>query len=277
MGIPEQYQSDVKEILKRRHVNGGDLWATADNRLGVGSPFSTLQCALILIDLGMEPTDSVLASTAELIMASRREDGRFRLAPKGAIYPCHTATAARIMCRLGYASDERLEKTFNYFFEIQHKDGGWRCNKNSFGKGPETEFSNPGPTLEALDAFRFSKFLNRDARLEDAIEFLLRHWQTRTPLGPCYFGIGTLFMKIEYPFFRYNLFFYVYVLSFFDKAKADRRFLEALDILRSKLSNNKIVVENPNRKLADFSFCRKGEPSEIATKRYDEILRNIEN
>ena len=275
MAIPKQYRSDVKEILKRRIANGGDFWATADNRLGVGSPFSTLQCALILTELGMELSDPVLERTAELILASWREDGRFRLAPKGAIYPCHTATAARVLCRLGYASDERLNKSFDYLFEIQYRDGGWRCNKFSFGRGPETESSNPGPTLEVLDAFRFSAFLNHDARLDDAVGFLLDHWETRGPLGPCHFGIGTLFMKIEYPFFRYNLFFYVYVLPFYNQAKTDQRFLEALEVLKSKLSNGTIVIENPNRKLAAFSFCRKDEPSDIATQRYDEILRNL--
>ncbi|HEB12921.1 MAG TPA: hypothetical protein ENI11_04515, partial [Actinobacteria bacterium] len=49
-------------------------------------------------------------------------------------------------------------------------------------------------------------------------------------------------------------FFYVYVLSFYNKAKTDWRFLEALGVLRSKLSDSKIVVENPNRK-PTFSFC----------------------
>lgn len=82
-------------------------------------------------------------------------------------------------------------------------------------------------------------------------------------------------MKVEYPFFRYNLFFYVYVLSFYNRAKKDQRFLEALRVLESKLVNGKIVVENPNRKLAEFSFCKKGEPSDLATERYHEILKNL--
>src|SRR3990170_3786052 len=275
IAVPKQYRFDVEVILAKRHDNGGDLWATADGRLGVGSPFSTLDCALMLSELGMNPSESVLKETAELILSSWREDGRFRLAPKSAIYPCHTATAARILCRLGYASDSRLRKTFDHLLEIQHSDGGWRCNTYKFGRGPETAFSNPGPTLEALDAFRFSVFINQDKRLDRAVKFLLNHWVTRKPLGPCHFGIGTLFMKVEFPFFRYNLFFYVYVLSFFDRAKNDPRFMEALNVLESKLVDGRVVVENPNRKLREFSFCKKGEPSELATVRYCEILKNI--
>ncbi|MCP8308810.1 MAG: prenyltransferase [archaeon] len=274
MVVPKQYQSDVEAILARRYDNGGDLWATADGRLGVGSPFSTLDCALMLSELRMDPSEPILKRTAELILNSWREDGRFRLISKGTIYPCHTARVARVLCCLGYAFDSRLKKTFDHLLEIQHSDGGWRCNTYKFGKGPETTFSNPGPTLEALDAFRFTHFLNRDRHLDKAVEFLLDHWVTRKPLGPCHFGIGTLFMKVEFPFFRYNLFFYVYVLSFYDRAKKDPRFLEALSVLESKLIDGKVVVENPNRKLAGFSFCKKGEPSELATVRYREILKN---
>lgn len=276
MAIPKQYLADVKAILARRYDNGGDLWATADRRLGKGSPFSTLDCALMLSDLGMEPSlEPLLKETAELILSSWREDGRFRLAPKAAIYPCHTVGAARVLCLLGYAKDNRLRRTFDHLLEIQHDDGGWRCNTYKFGRGPETAFSNPGPTLTVLDAFRFTHFLNRDERLDRAVGFLLDHWVTRKPLGPCHFGIGTLFMKIEYPFFRYNLLFYVYVLSFYNRAKKDQRFLEALQVLESKLLDGQIVVENPNRKLAEFSFCRKGEPSALATERYHEILKNL--
>lgn len=275
MVIPKQYQSDIEAILARRYDNGGDLWATPDKRIGKGSPFSTLDCALMLSELGMSPSEPVLKETAELILSSWREDGRFKLAPTGAIYPCYTAGVARVLCLLGYAKDNRLKRTFDHLLEIQHNDGGWRCNTYKYGRGPETVFSNPGPTLTALDAFRFTSFLNRDKRLDRAVEFLLDHWVTRKPLGPCHFGIGTLFMKVEYPFFRYNLFFYVYVLSFYNRAKKDRRFLDAFQVLNSKLVNGKIVVENPNRKLAGFFFCKKGEPSELATHRYHEIRKNL--
>ncbi len=104
---------------------------------------------------------------------------------------------------------------------------------------------------------------------------MLRHWTTRAPLGPCHYGIGTLFMQVGYPFDNYNLFVYVYVLSFYESAKKDERFLNALGTLESKLVDGRIVVERVNRRLAGLSFCRKGEPSELGTRRYREILRNL--
>ncbi len=275
MAIAKQFQSDVEAILAKRYDNGGDYWTTPDKRLNKGSPFTTLNCALMLSELGMDLSEPVLKNTAELIFSAWRDDGRFKLSPEGAIYPCHTINAARVLCHLGYASDSRLQKTFDHLLEIQHSDGGWRCNKFSFGRGPETAFSNPGPTLTALDAFRFTPFLNQEKSLDQAVEFLLNHWTTRQPLGPCHYGIGTLFMQVEYPFSNYNLFVYVYTLSFYDRAKNDKRFLDALGALESKLVDGKIVVERLNRQLAGFAFCKKREPSALGTTHYHDILKNL--
>lgn len=275
MAVEKQYSSDVEAILSHRYDNGADYWTTPDKRLIKGAPFSTLESVLILLELGMEPTEPLLKETTELIFSTWREDGRFKLYPQGAIYPCHTINAANALCHLGYASDVRLQKTFQHLLDTQYIDGGWRCNKFSFGRGPETEYSNPLPTLTALDAFRFSSYLNQEQALDTAVDFLLAHWTIRQPIGPCHYGIGTLFMQPEYPFRNYNLFVYIYVLSFYNRAKDDSRFLEALKTLESKMANGQIVVERVNQKLAGLSFCKKGKPSALGTIRYHEILKNL--
>ncbi len=275
MAVEKQYLSDVEAILSHRHDNGGDLWTTPDKRLLKGAPFSTLESVLHLLELGMEPTEPLLKAAAELIFSTWQEDGRFKLYPKGSIYPCQTIHAADVLCQMGYAADARLQKTFQHLLDIQYSDGGWRCNKFSFGRGPETEYSNPFPTLTALNAFRFSDYLNKEPALDKAVDFLLEHWTIRKPIGPCHYGIGTLFMQVEYPFRNYNLFVYVYVLSFYNRAKKDKRFLEALETLKSKMVNGQIVVERVVPKLAELSFCKKGKPSELGTKRYHEIVENL--
>lgn len=177
---------------------------------------------------------------------------------------------------MGYAEDIRLQKTFHHLLDTQYTDGGWRCNKFSFGRGPETEYLNPFPTLTALDAFRFSDVFNSESALDKAVEFLLEHLTIRKPIGPCHYGIGTLFMQVEYPFRNYNLFVYVYVLSFYNRAKEDERFLNALEMLKSKMVDGQIVVERVVPKLAGLSFCKKGTPSALATKRYNEIVQNLQ-
>lgn len=270
------YQSDIEAIIARRYDNGADLWATDDKRICKGSPFSTVESLLMLSELG-ETSSPIIKDATDLLFSLWREDGRFQIAPNGAIYPCHTAGVARVLGRLNYANDSRLKKTFEHLLEIQHEDGGWRCNTYKFGRGPETAFSNPGTTLLVIDAFRFTPYLNNEACLDKAVETLLDHWEVRKPLGPCQYGIGKLFMMVEYPFSRYNLFYYVYVLSFYERAKTDKRFLDALKVLTSKTVNGKILVENPNRKLASFTFCKKGSTSELASRRYNEILSNLKS
>ena len=275
MAVDKRYSSDVEAILSHRHDNGADYWTTQDKRLIKGAPFSTLESVLLLLELGVEPTEPLLQETAELIFGAWREDGRFKLYPQGGIYPCHTVNAANVLCHLGYVTDNRLQKTFRHLIDTQYVDGGWRCNKFSFGRGFETEFSNPLPTLTALDAFRFSDYLNKEPSLDKAVDFLLEHWTIKQPIGPCHYGIGTLFMQTEYPFGNYNLFAYVYVLSFYNRAKDDSRFLKAMKALESKMVDGQIVVERVNKKLAGLSFCKKGEPSALATMRYQEILKNL--
>ncbi|MDR1630537.1 MAG: prenyltransferase [Oscillospiraceae bacterium] len=276
MAVSERYRADVEAILSHRHDNGADFWTTPDKRLLKGAPFSALESALFLLELGMEPEDPVLRGVAELFFSTWREDGRFQVYPTGGIYPCQTAHAAHLLCRMGYASDPRLQKTLRHLLDIQYADGGWRCNKFSFGRGPETEYSNPFPTLVALDAFRLSDDWNHEPALSRAVEFLLEHWRIRKPIGPCHYGIGTLFLQVEYPFRNYNLFYYVYVLSFYDCARQDPRFLEALAALESKAGNGQIVPERVVPKLAQLSFCKKGAPSALATARYHEILANLD-
>lgn len=276
MATHKQFAADIHVILSHRHDNGGDLWATPDKRLLKGAPFSTLESVLFLLELGMEPTESPLADAAQLMLSTWQEDGRFKVYPTGGIYPCHTAHIAAALCHLGYGADPRLKKTFRHLLDIQYTDGGWRCNKFSFGRGPETEFSNPFPTLTVLDAFRFTEGFRELPALSRAVDFLLEHWVIRKPIGPCHYGMGTLFMQVEYPFRSYNLFHYVYVLSFYSRARRDGRFLEALAALQAKLLNGQIVVERVVPKLASLNFCKKGQPSELATKRYHEILQNME-
>ena len=275
MAVEKQYTSDVEAILSHRHDNGADLWTTPDKRLVKGAPFSTLESVMYLLELGMEPADPVLEDAAELILSTWRDDGRFKMYPKGSIYPCQTINVANVLCHLGYAADARLQKTFKHLLDIQSKDGGWRCNKFSFGRGPETEYSNPFPTLIALNVFRFSDYLSKEPALDRAVDFLLEHWTIKRPIGPCHYGIGTLFMQVEYPFRNYNLFVYVYVLSFYQRAREDKRYIEAFKALESKTVDGKIVVERVVPKLAKLHFCKKGKPSALATKRYHEILQNL--
>ena len=195
MKVKDKYKNDIAIIMSKKYANGGDLWAGEDNNIGKGSPFSTRDVALILTELGYTKKDKIIKDIAELIFEHQQQDGRFKISKSSAIYPCHTIGCVRALCYLGYAKDKRLKKTFEHLLSTQENDGGWKCNKFSFGKGPETNHSNPGPTLEALDSFRFIDISHNKEQINKALEFLLWHWEYKKPIGPCLFGIGSLFNK----------------------------------------------------------------------------------
>jgi hypothetical protein len=63
-------KADIEEVLKRRYDNGGDYWATADGRLAVGSPFSTLDSLQILHELGLEHNHEAMHGALNLLFQS---------------------------------------------------------------------------------------------------------------------------------------------------------------------------------------------------------------
>ena len=82
-------------------------------------------------------------------------------------------------------------------------------------------------------------------------------------------------MQVEYPFRGYDLFYYLYVLSFYKKARDDSRFKEAFRALQEKTVDDQIVVERVVPKLRKLNFCKKDKVSLVATERYQEILANM--
>jgi hypothetical protein len=275
MMIMNTYKSDIDILISKQLINGGEYWTTSDGAIGKGGPFSTLEVCNLLIDLGVPGDSKIMKDIAIKIFENWMPDGRIRTYTKGSVYPCQTANAARILSKLGHIDDERLMKTIQYFFKIQEEDGGWRCNTYKYGRGPETEYSNPGTTLTVLEVFTYYKNFNYDERLNKAVDFLLKHWEIKKPLGPCHFGIGTLFMKVEYPLTRYNILNYLFVLSYYRQAIDDYRFIQAYDILRSKLNDNMIVIENSNKKIIDLKSCQIDGKSELGTLYLRKIEENI--
>ena len=145
MATVGKYQTDADAILAHLHDNGWDLWTTPDKRLFKGAPFSALESPLFLLELGMNPCEPLLKDIAELFFSVWRSDGRFQVYPKGSIYPCQTILAADLLCRMGYSSDDRLQKTFRHLLHTQYQDGGWRCNKFSYGRGRKPNIPTPSP------------------------------------------------------------------------------------------------------------------------------------
>jgi hypothetical protein len=271
--------TDIQAIFDRQNDNGGLFWSRADGNIYSPYGSSTLDTLLVLGELGLSVNDNqIIANAIEYVFAYQTSEGSFKYSLISPKLPCLTARIIAVLCRLGMASDARIEKGYRWLSGIQWNDGGWRCATVKLGKSPLTDASNPGTTLYVLDAFRFRENNSNEIRhLNKGVDFLLQHWDVRQPIGPCQFGIGSKFLQIEYPFFRYNIFYYVYVLSFYEKAKKDKRFLEAYFFLADKIKNGRLVPENPHRAWREFDFAKKRQVSDIATNRWIEIEINMTN
>jgi hypothetical protein len=266
----------IQSIINQQNDNGGPFWSRADGDIHAPYGSSTIDTLFVLGEIGASWQDSpVIAYAIELLLKYQTDEGSFKYAPTSSKLPCLTARIIAAMNRLGIV-DARIEKGFKWLLDTQWSDGGWRCATAKLGKSPITDASNPGTTLYVLDACRF-RVNDTDVveKLNKGVDFLLQHWEVRQPVGPCSFGIGSRFMQVEFPFLRYNLFYYVYVLSFFENAKNDKRFIDAYSTLKNKTVNNKIIPENPHKFWQKYDFAKKGQISEIASSRWNEIDKNI--
>lgn len=262
-------KQDLATILGHRHDNGDDHWATADGKLYVDSPWSTIGALGLLHELDVPASHEAVAGALERVEAAVRDDGRIRLGPKTPLYPCYTAEALRMLCRFGRAGSPAVAAVIEHLLDTGHDTGGWRCSFSRFGKGPETAFANPGATLFVLDALRFVPELRAGHAVVDAaVESLLSHWETRAPLGPCHYGIGSTFLRLEYPFVRYNLFLWTEVLSHFERARGDDRFAAAVAELEAQLDDEgRLIVRRPHRGLGGLHLCTKDQPSRRGSAR----------
>ncbi|MFD1899017.1 hypothetical protein GQR36_00675 [Enterococcus termitis] len=51
--------------------------------------------------------------------------------------------------------------------------------------------------------------------------------------------------------------------------------MNALEELKQKIQDGQVIVERVVPKLAKLDFCEKGKKSALATKRYNELLKNL--
>jgi len=214
---------------------------------------------------------------SNLVWQAWRPDGRYRLAPSGALYPCATAAAARVLCRYAATNDDqRLRQTLLHLLETQYGDGGWRCSKFPVWARAGDTVLQPG--CHALGAGCLSLHGPRDKNpaLDRGVDSLLDHWWSDARSDPVTSASALSSCRWSSRSCDTTSSTYVYVLSCYDRARRDLRYLEALRVLESKLdARGRVVVERPNRRLAGLSFCAAGRPSVLATARYARILENL--
>lgn len=174
------------------------------------------------------------------------------------------------MIKLGLTQDERVIKTWAWLRQTQRLDGGWYCEKDALAGGSmEKMESCPWAVLNVLAAFAAHAKLRNSKEVIPAVEFLLKHWETKLPIPDVpqgRYGIGPRWEKIRFPFFGYALLNYATVLSHYPYALSDPRFNTVVELILSKQDKQgRWVIEWPYPGWEEFEFGRAGFPSKWAT------------
>lgn len=269
---------EINALIARQHENGGPFWSRVDGNIHAPAGFCTIDVLHAIGQLGGSAAGNpVLKDALSFLETYQNDDGSFRYTDKQSKLPCITANVLCVFGRLGASDWPGLDAAYEWLRSNQASDGGWRCATTKLGKSPETDASNPGTTLWVLDACLFRKHSKKvKAQLNQGVDFLLDHWDSRKPLGPCTFGIGSRFLKTEFPFRRYNLFYYVFVLSQYDRAIRDHRFRQAFAALKRQAKGNGLRITAPHKAWKDSILAPETGPSRPATKYWEDICKRIE-
>ena len=198
--MTESVESEVQSIIDRRDENGGPFWSRADGDIHAPAGFSTIEVLNVLGELGATPsTRGELAEAIGFVLGYQTPEGGFRYSRASSKLPCMPGQILAGLARLGAAEDPWCERRFVWLLDTQAGDGGWCCATVKLGRSPETDAGNPGATPFVLDAFRHRLHrVSEDERgcLDRGVASLLRHGESRSPLGPRGFGIGSRFLRV---------------------------------------------------------------------------------
>lgn len=272
------WKPEIDALIASQHENGGPFWSRTDANIHSPAGFSTIDVLHAIGLLGGAANENpFLKDAVEFLESYQNQDGSFSYGKRTSKLPCVTANVLSVLGRLGVSQSDAANAAYDWLLAKQAADGGWRCATVKQGQSPETDASNPGTTLWVLDACLFRNNNGQESEaLNKGAAFLLEHWDSRAPLGPCTFGIGSRFMKTEFPFRRYNLFYFVYVLAHYDGAIGDPRLKQAFNALRSQSENGGLRVTAPHKAWKGSVFAPETGPSRPAREYWQDITKRLQ-
>ena len=108
MAVSQSAAQAVAVLLSHRHDQGADWWTTPDRKLLKGAPFTTLESALYLLELGVAPEHEALRGVALLMQSIEKVQSRIN--PSLEIYGVLVTMFTRTL-----HSDEVLQRIYEAF------------------------------------------------------------------------------------------------------------------------------------------------------------------
>jgi len=241
-----------------------------------------------LADLGFTINDKRMKDIVGSILKNRSPEGVFQVMiniPKRfggtgedqySWMLCDAPLLMYSLVRLG-VDMKQLERGLDYLFSLG-ADFGYPC-----GASPDLgRFNGPGkrgtlcPYANLLMAKLYSLFPEKhnDELCRFCIEAMLDHMDKRDKRY--LFGVGTDFNKLKFPFIWYDILHVADVLSHFDYALKDSRFLKLIDLIKEKEDENQLyIAESVWMAWKQIDSGQKKEPSLWITWVVNRIFRRI--
>jgi hypothetical protein len=258
----------VKQILARQNRDG--YWGTSQDIFKWWPKKDTTFWLLgVLADFGFTKEDKRIGKACEYLFSTQLPSGGFGWAPPPTPAECFTGILTEPLAKLGYASDPRLRKAYDWLIQRQRFDGGFWC-KNTAQPGGlrEKEPSCAFATLCVLSALVRNPKLKKSRIASRSAEFLLHCWENRGKIK--YAGhdsqVGKGWERLQYPFTEYRVLKYLDALSQVESIRTDRRMLDMSDLLLEKRDEEgRFYAESVHKVWAGFDFGQKKLPSRWIT------------
>jgi len=195
----------------------------------------------VLADFGFTKENRRIDSAGEYAFGTQFSCGGFGCAPPPEPYDCFTGILVESLAKLGYGSDPRLKKAYEWLLSRQRLDGGFWCKNTGLPGGPrEREPSCAFATLSVLGALVENPELKNSIVSRKSVDFLLKCWENRGKIK--YAGhdseIGKGWEKLEYPFTDYRILKYLDTLSRGEFTGNDDSIMSMMDALMTKQDKN---------------------------------------
>jgi hypothetical protein len=190
---------------------------------------------------------------------------------------CDAPLLLYALIKLNVDYDTYIKRGLEYLISFYRANGfSCVCSKefgNFIGPGSKKDMC-PYATLLMLKLLSVTNY--KDSNLSNSIiGNILYLWENSLNIHPFMFFMGTDFRKIKAPLFWYDIMNVVDILSYFEYAKKDKRFIEMKSIIDSKVIDGYLTPESIYQKCVDFDFGQKKDVSIYLTYRYYMIDKRV--
>ena len=243
-----------------------------------GQPFHKLT---FLADIGLNKTDPGMQMIIDQILSHQSAEGPFQLPNNiGESYGgtgqqtwgwalCDAPLLLYSLVKFGLGDDPRVQKGIQHLVNLA-RENGWPCavsKELGTWRGPgKKDDPCPYATMVMLKLLSVVKELQDSSAAHQGVESLLGLWQDSQTRHPYIFYMGDDFRKLKVPLVWYDLVHLLDVLSRFEWARTDARYLEILSVLTNKMdAEGCFTLESVWTVWKDWEFGQKKIPSRWLT------------